>query len=137
MFNRSISGEYPPGSTWKPLVAAAALQENTISPGTAVDCHGGIHIGSYNFPDWKTHGVTDVKKAIAESCDVFFYSVGGGGGGIQGLGMSRMKKYENLFGLGKKTGVDLPGESAGLIPDEQWKLDRFEEKWYTGDSYHA
>jgi penicillin-binding protein 2 len=137
LFNRVISGEYPPGSTLKPLIATAALSEGTINEGTSVSCSGAINIGSYRFGDWKAHGATNVRKAIAESCDVFFYSVGGGYGGVPGLGMSRMKKYENLFGLGKKTGIDLPGESNGLIPDEQWKFDRFSEKWYTGDSYHA
>jgi penicillin-binding protein 2 len=137
MFNRAISGEYPPGSTVKPLVAAAALEEKTINPRTSVDCHGGIRIGSYNFPDWKTHGVTDVQKAIAESCDVFFYSVGGGWGDIPGLGMDRMKKYANFFGLGQLTGIDLPGEVAGLFPDKAWKEQKFGERWYVGDDYHC
>jgi penicillin-binding protein 2 len=63
--------------------------------------------------------------------------VGGGYGGIEGLGMNRMKKYENGFGLGEKTGVDLLGEGVGLIPDEQWKLDQVGERWYIGDSYHS
>jgi penicillin-binding protein 2 len=137
MFNRSISGEYAPGSTFKPIVAAAALQEKTISAGTTVDCGGAIHIGSYNFPDWKTHGLTDVRKAIAESCDVFFYSVGGGWGDISKLGMDRMKKYANFFGLGKPTGIDIPGEASGLIPDESWKRDVIGERWYVGDDYHC
>lgn len=137
MFNRAISGEYPPGSTFKPLVAAAALEEKVINSGTTVDCHGGMHIGSYNFPDWKTHGITDVRKAIAESCDVFFYSVGGGWEGISGLGMDRMKKYADLFGLGQPLGIDIPGEASGLVPDESWKEKKFGERWYIGDDYHS
>ncbi|HPN96733.1 MAG TPA: penicillin-binding transpeptidase domain-containing protein, partial [Candidatus Moranbacteria bacterium] len=68
---------------------------------------------------------------------VFFYSVGGGYGGIEGLGMNRMKKYENMFGFGQVTGIDIPGESDGLIPDENWKQEKIKEKWYIGDSYHA
>lgn len=136
-FNRVVSGAYPPGSTLKPLIAAAALSEKTINSETSVDCHGGISVGSWQFGDWKTHGTTDVRKAIAESCDVFFYSVGGGYGNITGLGMSRMKKYETLFGLGDKTGIDLPGEVGGFIPDEGWKLEKFGEKWFVGNSYHA
>ena len=80
MFNRSISGEYPPGSTFKPLVAAAALQEGTINAGTTLDCPSVINIGSFRFPDWKTHGLTDIRKAIAESVDIFFYAIGGGWG---------------------------------------------------------
>ncbi|HBB36383.1 MAG: cell elongation specific D,D-transpeptidase, penicillin-binding protein 2 [Candidatus Moranbacteria bacterium GW2011_GWC1_45_18] len=138
MFNRAISGEYPPGSTLKPLVAAAALQEKIISSDTSIDCGGGIRIGSYNFPDWKTHGgSTDVRKAIAESCDVFFYSIGGGWQNIPALGIDRMKKYANLFGLGKVLGIDIPGESSGLMPDKSWKENKIGERWYLGDDYHS
>jgi penicillin-binding protein 2 len=137
MFNRAISGEYPPGSTFKPVVAAAALEEKIISPDTSVNCGGAIHIGSYNFPDWKTHGVTDIRKAIAESCDVFFYSIGGGWGDIAGLGIDRIKKYANLFGLGQLSGIDIPGEAKGLVPDQSWKQNRIGEKWYIGDDYHC
>ena len=138
LFNRAISGEYPPGSTLKPLVSVAALSEGVITENTTVNCGGAINIGSYRFGDWKTHGGgIDVKKAIAESCDVFFYSVGGGYGGIEGLGMDRMKKYETLFGLGGQMGIDIPGEASGFIPDTKWKLEKLGEKWYTGNDYHA
>jgi penicillin-binding protein 2 len=137
LLNRAVSGEYPPGSTIKPAIAAAALTEKTITPETTVSDSGSISIGSWRFGDWKTHGTVNVKKAIAESCDVFFYTVGGGYGNIQGLGMDRMKKYDNLFGFGNPTGVDLPGESSGLIPSEDWKLEKIKEKWYIGDSYHS
>jgi penicillin-binding protein 2 len=138
LFNRAINGEYPPGSTIKPAVAAAALSEGTITAETTVnDSSGAIHVGAWRFGDWKTHGVMNVRSAIAQSCDVFFYSVGGGYGNIPGLGMDRMKKYENLFGFGSPTGIDLLGESSGFIPDEKWKEDNKGEKWYIGDSYHA
>ena len=138
LFNRVVSGEYPPGSTLKPAVAAAALSEGTINADTSVNCPGIINIGSWHFGDWKTHGGgIDVRKAIAESCDVFFYAVGGGYGNVPGLGMDRMNKYEKMFGFGSATGVDMPGEAGGLIPNEQWKSDKIGEKWYIGDSYHA
>jgi penicillin-binding protein 2 len=137
LLNRVVGGEYPPGSTLKPAVAAAALSEETINQETTVNDKGAINIGSWRFGDWKIHGVVNVRKAIAESCDVFFYSLGGGYGDISGLGMDRMKKYENLFGFGKQTGIDIPGESNGLIPSESWKLEKTKEKWYIGDSYHA
>lgn len=138
LLNRAISGEYPPGSTIKPAVASAALSERTISEDTTVNDSGGaINIGAWRFGDWKTHGVMDVKKAIAESCDVFFYAVGGGYANIPGLGMDRMKKYKNLFGFGETAGVDLPGELKGFIPSEEWKLNYKKEKWYIGDSYHC
>jgi penicillin-binding protein 2 len=138
LFNRCINGEYPPGSTIKPVIAAGALSEGTISSSTIINGMGGsINIGSFRFGDWKVHGPSDVRTAIAESNDVFFYTIGGGYGNISGLGMDRMKKYEELFGFGEETGVDLQGESKGLIPSERWKLDKIKEKWYIGDSYHA
>jgi penicillin-binding protein 2 len=137
MFNRAISGEYAPGSTVKPLLAGAALKEGTITEQTQVESRGGISIGGYTFGDWKAHGFTDVRRAIAVSSDVFFYSVGGGYGNVRGLGMEKMKEYYNLFGLGSKTGIDIPGEEDGFIPDENWKMEKFKEKWYIGNSYHA
>ena len=138
LLNRTINGEYPPGSTIKPAVAAAALAEGTITPDTIIQGMGGrINIGGFSFGDWKAHGPSDVRTAIAESNDIFFYTIGGGYGPIQGLGMDRMKKYENMFGFGKATGIDLSGESIGLIPSEQWKLDKIGERWYIGDSYHC
>lgn len=137
LFNRAISGEYPPGSTIKPLISIAGLSEGVINESTVVNCPGVINIGSYHFGDWKTHGAVNVRDAIAESCDVFYYSVGGGYGNIDALGMDRMKIYENNFGLGNKLGIDIPGESSGLIPNAQWKLDKLKERWYTGDDYHA
>jgi len=138
LFNRAISGEYPPGSTIKPAIATAALSEGTITPSTVINGLGGIlRIGSYSFGDWKAHGPSDVRTAIAQSNDIFFYTIGGGYGNIEGLGMSRMKKWDNLYGLGQSTGIDIGGESSGLIPDEQWKQDTFGEKWSIGNSYHA
>lgn len=138
LFDRSISGEYPPGSTIKPGMAAAALSEGVITPDTIIDGLGGIlRIGNFSFGDWKAHAPSDVRRAIAESNDIFFYTVGGGYGNISGLGIDRMKKYYNLFGFGEKTGIDLGGEAKGLIPDESWKKDRIGEKWYVGNTYHA
>lgn len=138
LFNRVVSGEYPPGSTIKPAIASAALSEGTITPSTIIDGLGGmLRIGNFHFGDWKAHGPSDVRTAIAESNDIFFYSIGGGYGNIEGLGMSRMKKYENLFGFGETTGIDLPGEAKGFIPDENWKQEKIGEKWYIGDSYHS
>ncbi|HOX11154.1 MAG TPA: penicillin-binding protein 2, partial [Candidatus Moranbacteria bacterium] len=138
LFNRAISGEYPPGSTIKPAIATAALSEGTITPSTIISGLGGrLYIGSYSFGDWKAHGPSDVRTAIAESNDIFFYTIGGGYGNIQGLGMNRMKKWYNLYGFGEMTGIDINGEADGLIPDEQWKLEKFKEKWSIGNSYHA
>ena len=137
MFNRSISGEYPPGSTFKPLVAAAALQEGIVNAGTTLDCPAAINIGSYRFPDWKTHGLTDIRKAIAESVDIFFYAIGGGWGDIPALGIDKIHEYADKFGLGRKLGIDIPGEASGLVPTQQWKQDKIGERWYLGDDYHC
>lgn len=137
MFNRAVSGEYPPGSTIKPLIAAAALTEGVIDEHTQIESRGGIQVGSYFFGDWKAHGMTDIRRAIAVSSDVYFYSVGGGYGNIKGMGMSTMKKYEEMFGLGQLTEIDLPNEKSGFIPDEEWKLETLGEKWYQGNSFHA
>lgn len=136
MFNRSISGEYPPGSTFKPLIAAAALEENIIEEKTVINCSGAINHGSWVFPDWKTHGPTDLKKAIAESCDVYFYALGGGWNEIKGLSIDKMGIYARKFGLGDSLGVDLPAEAKGNIPDREWKFKKLGEKWYLGNDYH-
>lgn len=138
LFNRALSGEYPPGSTIKPAIAAAALAEGVITPSTIIDGLGGaLNIGSFRFGDWKVHGPSDVRTAIAQSNDIFFYTIGGGYGNIQGLGMGRMKKYYDLFGMGQPTGIDIAGEARGFIPDEQWKLEKLKERWFVGNSYHA
>ncbi|MBP9727939.1 MAG: penicillin-binding protein 2 [Candidatus Moranbacteria bacterium] len=137
LFNRVVAGAYPPGSTIKPVLAVAALTEGIVDEQTQIESRGGISIGSFFFGDWKVHGFTDIRRAIAVSSDVFFYSIGGGYGNIRGLGMDRMKKYEELFGYGAKTGIDVSGEVAGLIPDAAWKKEKIGERWYIGDDYHA
>ncbi len=137
LFNKAISGEYPPGSTIKPLIGAAALQENIISPSKIIVGGEAIYIGSYRFLDWKAHGPVNLVKAIAQSCNVYFYTVGGGYGDIEGLGIDRIKKYSNLFGLGESLGIDIPEESIGFIPDKAWKKNVKNEKWYIGDTYHV
>lgn len=143
LFNRAISGQYPPGSTIKPFTAAAALQEKIISADKSVDCRGLIEIPNqydrsitYKFRDWATHGWTALRKAIAVSCNVYFYTIGGGYGGQAGLGPTRIKKYLQIFGWGEKTGIDLPGEKSGFIPDKQWKETVKKEPWRDGDTYH-
>ncbi len=137
MFDRVIAGEYPPGSVFKPLMAVAALTEGVINEHTQIESKGGIRVGNWFFGDWKIHGFTDVREAIAVSSDVFFYSVGGGYGRIRGIGIENIKKYANKFGLGELTGIDLPGEANGFIPTPKWKEQKLGEKWYIGNTYHA
>ncbi len=146
LLNRVIGGRYPTGSTIKPLIAAAGLQEGIINENTKINCKGEIVVDNPWFPDkpwvfqdWMVHGITDVKKAIAESCNVFFYTVGGGYKNFKGLGVERIKKYLQLFGWGEKLNIDLGGEISGFIPDPQWKKERFnppENIWYPGDTYN-
>jgi len=148
LFNRAISGGYLTGSTIKPLIASAALEEKIISPEKKIlDDKGMISIPNPYYPDepwifrdWKIHGWVDMRKAIAESCNVYFYTIGGGYGDQEGLGPTRIKKYLELFGWGEKTGIDLPAEETGLIPDPEWKKQNFKKKidqiWYDGDTYN-
>lgn len=137
LLNRAISGLYPSGSTIKPMIAAAGLEEKIITPNTKLDTSiGVIKIGEWSFPDWKVHGVTDVRQAIAESNDIFFYAVGGGYDKITGLGVNKIDEYLDKFGFGNKTGIDLTGESEGLIPTPAWKKKVRKDSWYLGDTYH-
>jgi len=143
LFNRAVSGLYPTGSTIKPLIASAVLEEEIISPSKKINCQGKIIIPHRYDPeaftekqDWRVHGLTDMRKAIAESCNVYFYTVGAGYEGQEGLGPSRIKKYLELFGWGKKTGIDLPGETNGLIPFPDWKKEVKKENWWDGDTYN-
>lgn len=138
LLSRAIAGEYPSGSTIKPFIASAALEEGTITESTTVNSTGGIKVGDSTFPDWKAggHGVTNVLKALAESVNTFFYAIGGGYGGIPGLGPDRMKSYLDKFGFNEYTNIDINGEMKGSIPDPDWKLRVFNEQWYLGDTYH-
>lgn len=138
LLHRAIYGEYPSGSTIKPLVAVAALEEGVATPSTVVRSTGGLRIGEWHFPDWKAggHGTTNVVKAIAESVNTYFYMVGGGYGDFRGLGVDRLVSYFAKFGLGEKTGIDLFGEREGFVPTKSWKESKKGEPWYIGDTYH-
>ncbi len=143
LFDRVISGLYPTGSTIKPLIASAALEEKIISSTKKINCEGQITTPHqynpeiiYVHKDWRIHGWTDLQKAIAESCNVYFYTIGGGYKDQEGLGPSRIKKYLELFGWGSKTEIDLPGEVKGLIPSPDWKKEVKNEGWWDGDTYN-
>lgn len=137
LLNRAIAGQYPSGSTIKPVVAAAALQEGIVSENTKIDTSAGeIVIGQWRFPDWKVHGLADIKQAIAESNNIFFYTIGGGNGNVSGLGANRLSEYFKMFGFGDYTNIDLSGEVKGLVPSPDWKLSYKDERWYIGDTYN-
>lgn len=138
LFDRSIKGEYPSGSIIKPVIASSALEEGIITEWTTFLSTGGIRIGSWFFPDWRAggHGRINVKTAIADSVNTFFYIVGGGYENFDGLGVAKIKKYGEKFGLNAPTGIDLPYEESGFLPSKEWKQKTKNEQWYIGDTYH-
>lgn len=144
LFNRAISGVYSPGSTIKPLVAIAALTEKVIDPKKQILSIGYIELPNpYNpdkpsrFLDWKAQGWVDVYSALARSCDVYFYEVGGGFKDQKGLGIYKLKEWWDIFGLANKTGIDLPGEKVGFLPDPEWKQRKTGQPWRIGDTYNV
>jgi penicillin-binding protein 2 len=140
LINRAISGQYPSGSTIKPFVGAAALAEKTITADTVLDTsEGKIVVGQTTFSDWKTHGRTTIRQAIAESNNIFFFALGGGYKQINGLGIERLKNYLERFGFGSVTGIDLGtgSEAKGLVPTPDWKKRVKKESWFLGDTYNT
>lgn len=142
-FNRPVSGLYSPGSTIKPLVGVAALNEGIIIPSKKIFSPGYIKVPNpYNpkhlsvFLDWRPQGWVDIYSAIARSSNVYFYEVGGGFENQEGLGITKLKKYWKKFELDEKTGVDLLGESSGLLPDPEWKKKKTGDIWRLGDTYN-
>lgn len=141
--NRAVSGLFTPGSTVKVYVAIAALIEGVITPEQNIYSSGQLVIkNKYGgpdtvFKDWKAHGYTDMRKAIEESSDEYFYQVGGGYKDQKGLGIDRINKYATMFGLATTTGIDLPGEQYGTIPSPEWKKKVFGEDWLVGNTYHT
>lgn len=146
LFNRAISGEFPSGSTIKPLIAAAVLEEKIIDPQKQIfdpgylDVPHPYHPGEYSrFFDWKPHGWVDLYDALAVSANVYFYVVGGGYDKQAGLGIERIKRYATTFGLGSRLGIDLEGEKTGLFPDPEIKriIEPQNPVWRIGDTYNV
>jgi len=129
--NRALQGKYSPGSCFKPAVGLAGLEEGVITPSFQVHCSGGATFYGRYFKCWKKggHGAVNLKTAIEQSCDVFFYTVG------NMLGVDRINKWATLFGLGVKSNIDLPNELVGLVPSTQWKAEHTKEKkWFAGET---
>ncbi|MDO8728712.1 MAG: penicillin-binding transpeptidase domain-containing protein [bacterium] len=141
--NRAIGGLYTPGSILKPIIAMAALNEGVISSDKKILSTGSITVKNpYDpskpsiFKDWKAHGWTDMRQALAVSSDTYFYSIGGGYGDQKGLGITALDKYFQLFALTERTGIELLGEVEGVIPTPAWKKEKFDgEIWRLGDTY--
>jgi penicillin-binding protein 2 len=150
LVNHAIAGLYPPGSTFKIIPAAGALQERTVFPDTTFVDEGILYLPNKFEPDnldlaqpfycWLRtgHGEVNMISGLAYSCDVYFYQVGGGYEPIEyeGLGEERMGRYAEMFGLGEVTGIDIPGEISGLVPNRKWKRLNYAETWLTGDTYN-
>ncbi len=130
LVNKIVQGQYPPGSTYKPITALAGLAEGVVNPDTTFFCPGYHRFGNRVYRCWKRggHGTVNLKRAVAESCDVYFYQVG------QRLGVDRLAKYAQLFGLGNETGVEIEHEKAGIVPSTEWKRKRHNEKWHEGET---
>ncbi len=131
MTNKVLRGQYPPGSTFKMIVALAALEAGTATASTRIECNGSMKLSkSYEYRCWKKrgHGTVDLHKAIKESCDVWFYRVG------LGAGIDRIASVAESFGLGQETGFPFGGERSGLIPNRAWKKKRFGTSWYDGET---
>lgn len=145
LLNRAVSGLYTPGSIVKPFLAIGALAEGVITPNKVIYTTGSISIPNpYNknektiFRDWKNHGPVDMRKAIADSSDVYFYEISGGFQDQKGMGIANIEKYSRLFGIGEKTGINLFGEKSGTIPNPEWKKKMFNgDIWRVGDTYHT
>ncbi|HON59185.1 MAG TPA: penicillin-binding protein 2 [Smithella sp.] len=128
--NKAIAGQYPPGSTYKLIIAAAALEEGVISPDTKILCNGSFTLGNRIYRCWnkRGHGYIDLHQAIVGSCDVYFYTLG------KMLGVDKIAQYARRFGLGDVTGIDLPNEKAGLVPTKEWKFKKRKEAWQMGET---
>lgn len=128
--DRAIQGIYPPGSTFKIVEAVAGLEEGTLHPDTLYNCPGGLWFGGREYHCWRRqgHGTIELHDAIVRSCDVYFYNVG------ERLGVDKIAKWAHAMGLGRKSGIALGGESAGLIPTSAWKERRFHERWYPAET---
>lgn len=154
--NHAIAGQYPPGSTFKIVTVAAALQEGVVSPERLLDAPGVITVANQFAPNdpgraqefvcwislppnFGAHGAVDALIGLAQSCDIYMYKITGGfpEENIQGLGMNTLKVYAEQFGFGRTQGIELPLEAPGNIPNREWKQINFGEPWSTGDDYNA
>ena len=144
LLNRATSGLYAPGSIVKPMFAAAALKEGIIDPEKEILSTGSISIPNPYFPDkpsifndWRAHGYTDMRRALAVSSDVYFYAIGGGYKDQKGLGIAKIDEWARKFGFGEPMDFILGGEASGTIPTPEWKQEVFDDEWRLGDTYNT
>lgn len=130
MVNRAMNGTYPPGSTFKPFMALAALFTGKRTPSQAISDPGYYNHGGHHFRDDKVggHGIVDMYKSIVVSCDTYYYQL------ANDLGIDTISKFMGYLGFGSRTGIDIAGESSGVLPSREWKMRRFRQKWYSGET---
>jgi len=128
LLNRAHQAKYPIGSTFKPIIAVAALEEAKSKPLTTFDCQGDLRLGIARFRCWTIHGQQNLVEALAHSCNVYFYNLG------LKLGPNLISRWARSFELGSATGIDLPSESSGFVPDVRWKQKKLKSNWFAGDT---
>lgn len=141
LVNKAIGDIYPPGSTFKMVTGLSALSAGTATRYTTVNVTSNVMtVSGFNFYDWRAHGTVDFLAGFSQSSDIYFYTLAGGSPmapGVVGAGPENMAKYGRMLGFGAPTGIDLPGEARGIMPDPAWKLATFDEPWTIGNTYHA
>lgn len=140
LVNKAIAEIYPPGSTYKMVTGLAALSEGVATRGTTVNVSSNVlEVFGTKFFDWRAHGVVDFLNGFAYSSDIYFYTLGGGNPntGQPGVGPDKLAQYGRALGFGEQTGIDLPGEEVGILPDPAWKQATFNEPWSIGNTYQA
>jgi penicillin-binding protein 2 len=128
MLDRAIQSQFAPGSVFKVFMAAAGMESGVLNPLRSIFCGGGATFYGHTFGCDKHHGTLDLREAIIHSCDVYFYNVG------YDLKIDRISQYATMMGLGRKTGIDLPGEVSGIVPSREWKQRVLKAKWYEGET---
>lgn len=133
LLNRALQSQYPPGSTFKIITAIAGREQGILTDETKVVCRGGLYLGSHLFKCWrnKGHGVVAFKRAVVESCDVFFYEAG------RKIGIDKIADYASAFGLGEPAGINLADEKSGIVPSTAWKYKIKKEQWYMGETLNT
>ena len=128
--NRALTGQYPPGSVFKIVIALAALQEGVVTPNEEIFCGGSFFLGKQKYRCWKKygHGKVNLHRALVESCDVYFYTLG------KRLGIDKIAYYAKLFGMGRESGLALGNEKSGLVPSKEWKIRRWGVPWQAGET---
>lgn len=133
LLNKSLTGQYPPGSTYKLMVGLAGMRAGIINPNTSVHCPGHYYLGNHRFNCWKEggHGMVNFHSAVAQSCDTYFYTAG------ERIGIDTFAKLSREFGLGQSYDIGLTSEKSGLIPDPEWKMRRYKQRWAGGDTINC